>query len=497
MILAIDTATPQRYLNFAMPIAEGYTHIYVKNGGDNVDPTYESPYYDEQIDKARYMGYKKIGHYWVPNADPSDADDIDTPVQQADYMIANLRNWNKATDFIVLDNESLDGALRFNDAQTAEFIERVKSRLEIPGIQVMTYSGLNDARTTQWPLTLAAGTNFIIAAYSYPPFGWPEFSSIPAHRIVGHQTGGRIFAAVPGAPEAPTKNGVPTDINTFKDYAFDFGGFVPLNNYVLRSPATVILEDRRDPYVSWQNHLDRTAGLRGGVDIVAPIGTPVYARTAGVMLHLPNDGTAGNSSRFRHDANPGWEDVFSHLSRYVGVSGQHFEAGEIVAYTGISGGVAPHLHWHLLDPGKVRRNPWNYFSGSDTAGGGYTPIEEEDMPLTPEDIQKVISGLLNYPAYDGAPSLSQVVKDIHSDASNLYHGSIGAGGPDMPDHGKSIAQSVADLAAKPAAIVTLTDAQIDALATKVAAKLPAGSKAPTVSEISAGVRAAFKAEPLD
>jgi murein DD-endopeptidase MepM/ murein hydrolase activator NlpD len=340
MILGIDTATPQRWLNFAMPIAEGYDRTYVKNGGDNVDPTYESPYYDEQIDKARYMGYKKIGHYWVPNADPADADDIDTPVQQADFMIANLRNWNPATDFIVLDNESLDGAIRFNDAQAAEFIGRVKARLSIPGNQVLTYLGLHDARSNEWPLTLATGTNFIVAAYSYAPFAWEDFPSIPRARIAGHQ----------------------------------FGEIMPLNNYVLRSPATVILADNRDPYTSWQNHLARAG--RGGVDIVAPIGTPVYARTSGVMLHVPNDGSAGNSCRFQHDANPGWRDVFSHLSRYVGASGQHFNAGDIVAYTGISGGVEPHLHWHLVDPSGARRNPWDYFSGSSTAGNGGTPIEE-------------------------------------------------------------------------------------------------------------------------
>lgn len=223
MILAIDTATPQRWLNFALPIAEGYTHIYVKNGGDNVDPTYESPYYDEQIDKARYMGYKKIGHYWVPNADPSDADEIDTPLQQAEFMVKNLRNWNKATDFIVLDNEALDGASRFSDVQTAEFIEAVKAKLGIPGEQVMTYSGLADARGSAWPKTLATGTNFIIAAYSYAAFEFPSFTSIPNDRIVGHQTGGRVFAAVPGAPSTAIQNGVPTDVNTFKDNAFNFG----------------------------------------------------------------------------------------------------------------------------------------------------------------------------------------------------------------------------------------------------------------------------------
>lgn len=156
-----------------------------------------------------------------------------------------------------------------------------------------------------------------------------------------------------------------------------------LIDYVLNGPSTVIAEDDRDPYVSWQHHLERTDGLRGGVDLVAAVGTPILAPTAGTMAHVPNDGSAGNSCRFYHDMNAGWKDVFSHISRYVGLSGQHFDQGEIIAYSGDSGGVAPHVHRHLLDPQNIRRNPWDYFTASSTAGGGSTPIapEEDDVPI--------------------------------------------------------------------------------------------------------------------
>lgn len=162
-----------------------------------------------------------------------------------------------------------------------------------------------------------------------------------------------------------------------------------LKNYHLRPPSTVILADRRDPYVSWQNHLNRTSGQRGGVDIVAAIGTPIYARTAGRMIQLPNDGSAGNSCRFYHRDNTGWKDVFSHLSSYrtpknpQGLNAFDYEAGDIVAYTGNTGGVTQHLHWHLLDPNSVRRNPWDYFSGSTPVGGGTTPIPN---PIPIEEI---------------------------------------------------------------------------------------------------------------
>lgn len=156
-----------------------------------------------------------------------------------------------------------------------------------------------------------------------------------------------------------------------------------LENYILNGPSVVIEDDAQDPWVSWQHHLDRTGGLRGGVDLVAAVGTPVLAPAAGILAHVPNDGSAGNSCRFYHDANAGWKDVFSHLDSYVGKSGQWFPQGALIAYSGDTGGVTEHLHRHLLDPGNVRRNPWDYFSSSAVAGGG-TPITNQigmdDMP---------------------------------------------------------------------------------------------------------------------
>ena len=161
-----------------------------------------------------------------------------------------------------------------------------------------------------------------------------------------------------------------------------------LKNYILTGPSVVILDDDRDPHVSWQNHLDRTKG-RGGVDLVAAVGTPIYAPTDGVMDWRKNDGSAGNSCRFWHDDNKGWKDVFSHLSRYIGKDMQHFKQGELIAYSGNSGGVTQHLHRHLLDPNDVRRNPWDYFTPTSApAGGTATPVTQEDT-LSAAEVKQI------------------------------------------------------------------------------------------------------------
>ncbi len=144
-----------------------------------------------------------------------------------------------------------------------------------------------------------------------------------------------------------------------------------LNSYILNGPSTVIEDDARDWEVSWQHHLDRTTS-RGGVDLVAEVGTPVLAPTPGRMFWRAADSGAGNSCRFEHDLNPGWKDVFSHLSSYVGYDGQHFNQGEVIAYSGNTGPVIQHLHRHLLDPADIRRNPIYYFTGGsgDPSGPG-------------------------------------------------------------------------------------------------------------------------------
>jgi hypothetical protein len=173
-----------------------------------------------------------------------------------------------------------------------------------------------------------------------------------------------------------------------------------LKSYVLNGPSTVILFDKRDPYQSWDRHMASPG--RGGVDLVAVIGTPVYAPTSGRWMHRANNGSAGNSGEFFHDDNPGWRDVFSHLSRYVGATNQHFEQGDVIAYTGNTGGVDQHLHRHLLDPAGNRQNPWDHFSRSSLSATNQTAIKldtplpelkKEDLPMA-RSIRNSLTGTI-------------------------------------------------------------------------------------------------------
>ena len=247
MLQVIDTATPQRNLDFTIPFGAGFRDCYVKMGGDNVD-TYVAPYYVAEVDRAIAAGFAHVGHYWVPDANPNDPDTIDTPTQQADWMVDRMHRWDPTTGFVVLDNENLDGAIRFGDSQAAEFIERVKARLGIPGAQILFYTNLSDARANEWPRVLATGANFLIAAPSYPPGELPVISTIPADRIVGHQYGTRSFG------------GVVTDVNVFWDHAFDYGGIMSLENKA-REFAAKYPTPASSPSTSTDTTYDQNCGI--------------------------------------------------------------------------------------------------------------------------------------------------------------------------------------------------------------------------------------------
>lgn len=157
-----------------------------------------------------------------------------------------------------------------------------------------------------------------------------------------------------------------------------------LHGFQIHPPSTVILDDDRNPDVSWANHEARYPGQtnRGGVDVVAPVGTPVHAWADGTVRNLANQGSAGNVVHLDLAHDPGWSMEAKHLSRFAVPNGQWVARGSVIGYSGTSGGVAPHVHYNLLDPRGIRRNPWHYTeNGSASAGTVAAPPERKLMDL--------------------------------------------------------------------------------------------------------------------
>jgi len=108
---------------------------------------------------------------------------------------------------------------------------------------------------------------------------------------------------------------------------------------------------RRDPFTG------RMAWHRG-LDLAAPIGTPVHASAEGRVIRAGNYGNYGNLVEIDHGN--GIRTRYAHNSRLAVHVGEWVKRGEVVAYVGQTGRAsAPHCHYEvLLDGEPVNPRPY-------------------------------------------------------------------------------------------------------------------------------------------
>jgi murein DD-endopeptidase MepM/ murein hydrolase activator NlpD len=99
-----------------------------------------------------------------------------------------------------------------------------------------------------------------------------------------------------------------------------------------------------------------------GVDMLSPIGTPIYAYENGVISRKNSGGLGGTSIYLQGDSGNLY--YYTHLSGYVsGVDvGDRVTAGQHIAFNGDSGNAAgiPHLHFEVMPGGGSNVNPYPY-----------------------------------------------------------------------------------------------------------------------------------------
>ena len=105
----------------------------------------------------------------------------------------------------------------------------------------------------------------------------------------------------------------------------------------------------------------RWGTLHAGVDIAAPIGTPVFTPEAGVVLQAGPASGFGLAVYIQHD--DGSITVYGHINQYFVSAGQVVAAGQQVAEVGNKGqSTGPHLHFEVHTGGlyanRVDPTPW-------------------------------------------------------------------------------------------------------------------------------------------
>ncbi|MCB1051324.1 MAG: M23 family metallopeptidase [Acidobacteria bacterium] len=96
----------------------------------------------------------------------------------------------------------------------------------------------------------------------------------------------------------------------------------------------------------------RKRAFHSGLDISAPIGTPVYAPASGVVTVQGLQGGFGNTIVISHGN--GLETRYGHLSRFNTAKGRKVKRGDLIGYVGNTGrSTGPHLHFEIHKDGQA------------------------------------------------------------------------------------------------------------------------------------------------
>ncbi len=94
-------------------------------------------------------------------------------------------------------------------------------------------------------------------------------------------------------------------------------------------------------------------GMRwhGGIDIAAPLGTPIQATSDGRVERASWDG--GYGLMVELDDGGGTETLYGHMSRVAVEKGQVVKKGEVLGYVGSTGlSTGPHVHYEIRRNGR-------------------------------------------------------------------------------------------------------------------------------------------------
>jgi murein DD-endopeptidase MepM/ murein hydrolase activator NlpD len=93
----------------------------------------------------------------------------------------------------------------------------------------------------------------------------------------------------------------------------------------------------------------------GGLDLRAPVGTPIHAAGAGVVLMAKNLYYSGNTIIIDHGY--GLITMYFHMSKFRVKKGDTIAQGQLLGLSGKTGRVTgPHLHWQVIIH-KIKVNP--------------------------------------------------------------------------------------------------------------------------------------------
>jgi murein DD-endopeptidase MepM/ murein hydrolase activator NlpD len=139
-----------------------------------------------------------------------------------------------------------------------------------------------------------------------------------------------------------------------------------------------------------------------GWDLVAPVGTPVYAVGPGrILLVAPHVGKYGTIIQLEFlRRSTSFYALYAHLRRPFYARGDRVKEGQLIGLTGISGHDGrepPHLHFEIASSADLKKGRHNHLDPATVLGAflrdkdaGDASVTESSYPiyLTPEQIER-------------------------------------------------------------------------------------------------------------
>ncbi|RWA20547.1 hypothetical protein MBRU_02495 [Mycolicibacterium brumae DSM 44177] len=114
----------------------------------------------------------------------------------------------------------------------------------------------------------------------------------------------------------------------------------------------------------------RWGALHGGIDMAAPIGTPIYAVSDGVVIEAGPTAGYGAYVKLRHT--DGTVTLYGHINSWTVTTGQQVMAGDQIATVGNRGfSTGPHCHFEVMPDGSSRIDPVPWLAARGISVGSY------------------------------------------------------------------------------------------------------------------------------
>ncbi len=146
--------------------------------------------------------------------------------------------------------------------------------------------------------------------------------------------------------------------NTADRNFYEENKYVPTAGIFRRFPLATAIKVNSKFNLNRRHPVTHRIAPHKGIDIKAPVGTPVYAPADGVVTFAGYQRAAGYYVIVRHEQN--YSTVYMHLSKIDVKKGQQVFVGQIIAKTGNTGRTTgPHLHYEIrindrpVDPLKI------------------------------------------------------------------------------------------------------------------------------------------------